>query len=370
MSRQAPAVEEPAAGGHPATTGRDFIVLTDGRFAPYGMIERGAADGPFSRGGAAPPPASRLCWSPMHHVIRLVVRVGVLLSAALPLRAQNTDSIAAYTAAQCPSCAEWNAAAKPVRLFGNAYYVGTRGLSAILLTSPQGHVLLDAGLPESAPLIAANVRALGFRVEDIELIVNSHSHYDHAGGIASLQRWSGASVAASPASAPVLRTGIAGRDDPQYGPRMLPHPGASNVRVIADGDTLRVGPIEIVAHFTPGHTRGGTSWSWRSCDAGECVTFVYADSQTPVSDDNFLFTRNTAYPTVLSDFERGFAVLERLTCDVLVTPHPGASRLWERLDARDRGDPAALRDRDACRKYAANARQALARRVAQESSSR
>ena len=299
-------------------------------------------------------------------VARLVITAGSLLPAALPLGAQSADSISTYTPAQCASCAEWNAPATPVRLFGNAYYVGTRGLSAILLTSPQGHVLLDAGLPESAPLIAANVRGLGFRVEDIELIVNSHAHYDHAGGIAYLQRWSGAAVAASPSSAPVIESGKAGRDDPQYH-IALPYPAASNVRVIADGDTLRVGPIAITAHFTPGHTKGGTTWSWRTCDAGECVTFVYADSQTPVSDDTFLFTRNTNYPTVLSDFERGFAVLDRLTCDVLVTPHPAASRLWERLDARGRGDAAALRDPEACRKYAANARKALANRVARES---
>src|SRR5687768_11895440 len=222
----------------------------------------------------------------------LVLCAGALLPAARPLGAQGPDSISSYTPAQCESCAEWNAPAKPVKLFGNAYYVGTRGLSAILLASPQGHVLLDAGLPESAPLIAANVRALGFRVEDIELIVNSHAHYDHAGGVAYLQRWSGAAVAASPSSAAVIESGKAGRDDPQY-QVALPYPAASRVRVIADGDTLRVGPVAIVAHFTPGHTRGGTTWSWRSCDAGECLTFVYADSQTPVSDDTFLFTRRS-----------------------------------------------------------------------------
>src|SRR5919198_3963806 len=123
------------------------------------------------------------------------------LALAAPLAAQSTDSASARRAAECPSCAEWNAPHAPVRIHGNTYFVGTNGLSAILVTSPAGHVLIDGGLPESAPLIAANIRAAGFRVEDVKLILNSHDHFDHAGGIAALQRLSGARVAASPLSA-------------------------------------------------------------------------------------------------------------------------------------------------------------------------
>lgn len=272
-------------------------------------------------------------------------------------------------AAECPSCAEWNAPAQPVHLYGNAYWVGTRGLGAILLTSSAGHVLIDGGLPESAPLIMANIRALGFRVEDVKLILNSHAHFDHAGGIAALQRASGAAVAASAPSAAVLRAGRSGPDDPQHGALLGFDPVAS-VRVIADGDTVRVGDVALVARFTPGHTPGGTTWTWRSCEAGRCLDFVYADSQTPISADGFLFTRNTSYPSAISDFEHGFAVLEGLRCDVLLTPHPGASRMWERLSARDAGAPDALVDGGACRRYAAAARAQLAQRVARERSSR
>jgi metallo-beta-lactamase class B len=239
------------------------------------------------------------------------------------------------------------------------------GLSAILVTSPAGHVLLDGGLEESAPLIAANIKALGFRVEDVKLIVNSHTHYDHAGGIAALQKMSGATVAASPKSAPVIRTGVTGKDDPQYG-IALSYPAAARVRVIADGDTLRVGSLALVAHFTPGHTPGGTSWSWRSCENGRCVDLVYADSQTPISAETFSFTRNTTYPSVVADLERSAGVIEGLRCDILVTPHPAASSLWERIAARDAGKADALIDPDACRRYAGNARRALARRIAAE----
>lgn len=289
-----------------------------------------------------------------------VRHAALAVALLLPLRA---------TLAQRADPADWNAPQRPLRLFGNAYYVGTRGLSAVLLTSRDGHVLLDGAVPESAEQIVANIRALGFLVEDVRLIVNSHAHYDHAGGIAALQRASGAEVAATAYSAAVFRRGASGPDDPQFGV-IRGFPPVSSVRTIADGDTLRVGSLAIVAHVTAGHTPGGTSWSWRSCDGARCLDFVYADSQTPVSADDFYFTRSTTYPTAVKDFERGFAVLESLPCDVLVTPHPSASRLWERVTARDSGNADALVDRDACKRYAASARQQLAARVARERNQR
>ena len=292
--------------------------------------------------------------------------VGALaLLAPAAAAGQGADSARGYTPAECPSCAEWNAPAKAVPLIGDTYYVGTRGLSAILITSADGHVLLDGGLPESAPRIMANVRALGFRVEDIRLIVNSHAHYDHAGGIAAIQRASRARVAATASSAAVLRRGTPGPDDPQHAVA-LPFPAVAEVDLVADGDTLRVGLLVLTARLTAGHAPGGTTWSWRTCDAGTCADVVYADSQTPISADGFFFTRNTSYPDAVADFRRGHAVIERLACDVLLTPHPGASRLWQRLEARERGQVNALRDPDACRRYAATAREQLARRLAAE----
>jgi len=289
-----------------------------------------------------------------------------LALTTLGARALGAQSAArADTTPACAQCAEWNAPQRPFRIFGNTWYVGTHGLSAILVTSPGGHVLIDGALPESAPAIVANIRALGFLVEDVRLILNSHDHYDHAGGIAALQRASGATVAASAPSARVLARGTSGPDDPQYGV-LAAYAPVPNVRVIADGDTVRAGTVSLVAHLTPGHTPGGTTWSWRSCEGARCLDLVYADSQTPVSADGFSFAHSTTYPSVVRDFEHGFATLEGLSCDVLVTPHPGASMLWQRLAARDSGDANALVDREACRRYAATARQALARRLATE----
>ena len=164
----------------------------------------------------------------------------------------------------------------PLRIFGNTYYVGTN-LWAILITSPTGHVLIDGGLPESAPLILANIRALGFRTEDVKLIVNSHAHFDHAGGIAELRRATGAEVARCRGAPRRWNVGTLGRGS------------AVRLARISDGrigkdDRARqtAGAISITAHVTGGHTPGGTTWTWRSCERDQCYDFVYADSQTPV----------------------------------------------------------------------------------------
>lgn len=303
---------------------------------------------------------------------------GVLVILPFAAWAQSRDTVStrpppsASAPAAAPDCSDsraWNTPQRPFELYGDTYYVGTRCLSAILVTSPTGDVLIDAGTPESAPLVLANIAALGFTAGDVKLLLNSHAHFDHAGGLAAVQRASGATVAASPASARVLKAGASGPDDPQYG--SIPgFPRVGPVRVLADGETVRVGPLALTAYATPGHTPGGTSWTWTSCDAGRCLALVYADSQTPVSAEGFSFTRSPTYPTALQDFARGQAVLEQLPCDILLTPHPGASQLWERVDARTAGRTDALVDGGACRRFAAAARAQVARRVAAESAAR
>lgn len=271
-------------------------------------------------------------------------------------------------AAACDACAEWNRPQAPFQLFANTYYVGPRGLSAILVTSSQGHVLIDGALPESAGAIASNVRALGFRVEDIRIIVNSHAHFDHAGGIAELQRLSGAAVMATEWSAAVFASGIVPQSDPQFGAVPLIAP-VQNVRTVKDGEIVRVGPLAMTAHETPGHTPGGTSWTWRSCAGARCADFVYADSLTAVSADGFRFTRNRAYPDALADFERSFTWLEKVACGILLTPHPEASGLWQRVERRDSGGGAgAMSDSAACRRYVDVARERLRKRVSAEAS--
>ena len=261
--------------------------------------------------------------------------------------------------------AVWNETQKPFKVFGNTYYVGTKGLGSLLITSAGGHVLLDGALPESVPKIVANIRTLGFKVEDVKLIVNSHVHYDHAGGIGELQRLSGARVAASAPAAKVLMDGKSGPDDPQFG-ILPPLERVARVEVVKDGGTLKVGSLSVTVHDTPGHTPGGTSWSWQSCEGARCLNMVYADSLSPVSADSFLFTRTTTYPTVLQDFEKSYRTLEALPCDVVVTPHPGFTNLFDKLAEREAGKADALVDAGACTRYAATGRKNLAQRVATE----
>lgn len=267
-------------------------------------------------------------------------------------------------------CAVWNTPQQPFVIYGNSYYVGPHGLSAVLVTSDAGHVLIDAALPESAPLIAANIRTLGFRVEDVKWILSSHVHFDHAGGIAELQRLSGARVAASPWSAAVLTSGKAPPDDPQFG-ILQPVARVANVRTIRDGEVISVGPLRLTAHFTPGHTPGGTSWTWQSCNGGQCRELLYMDSTTPVSAPGFQYTTSAKYKTGIQDFEKNIAFLNSAKCEILLTAHPEASGLWERLTARERTHSfEAMADTGACKALAGRAGEALRKRIAEEKGQR
>jgi metallo-beta-lactamase class B len=219
----------------------------------------------------------------------------------------------------------------------------------VLVVSDKGLVVLDGGLPQSGPQIAGNIRKLGFAPEKIAVILNSHPHYDHAGGINYLQRLSGARVRASAWAAGALRTGEAPPDDPQFGlgREETQFPPAVNVHAVADGE------VEITAHLTPGHTPGSTTWTWRSCEDGRCADIVYADSLNAVSASEFRFT-DAAHPGLVETFRKSIATVAALPCDILVTVHPSFSGEDEQRDA------------NACRTYAADAMRRLDERVARE----
>jgi metallo-beta-lactamase class B len=262
----------------------------------------------------------------------------------------------------------WNTPQTPFRIFGNTYYVGTAGLSAILIASDAGHILIDGALPDSAPLIEANVRALGFQLRDIRLILNSHEHFDHAGGLAALQRATGARVVASPSAARALQQGHPTPEDPQYRSSLkAPYPAVKNAETIADGTALRVGPLTITPHFTPGHTPGATTWSWRSCEGTRCVDIVYADSLTPVSDDGFKFTGDEKRSSIVDVFRRSIARVAELPCDVILAPHPEFIALSNKLmRLKERPEVNPFIEDNACRSFAAAARKRLEQRIAGE----
>jgi metallo-beta-lactamase class B len=283
----------------------------------------------------------------------------ILLMPVLGLLAQDRPS-------SCVDCPEWNKPQQPFRIYGNTYYVGSRGLGSILITSSTGHILIDGALPESVPQIIGNIRSVGFRIQDVKLIVNSHSHFDHAGGISELQKLSGARVAASPWTAAVLKKGAVPRDDPQFG-EIIPIARVARVQTFKDGETLEAGSIKVKAHLTPGHTPGGTSWTWHSCEGGRCLNLVYADSLTPVSADGFLFSRSKEYSHAVADFERSYSFLDSTPCDILITPHPDFSNLWQRLAQRN-SIPDSLIEPYACQELAESSRQRLKARLASEAS--
>jgi metallo-beta-lactamase class B len=268
---------------------------------------------------------------------------------------------------KCDSCDEWNKPREPFKIFGNSYFVGTDGLSAILIVGDAGLVLLDGGLEQSAARIDANIRKLGFKTEDVKLIVNSHGHYDHAGGIAALQRASGATVAASPSGASALQRGENTTDDPQYGfgKESNGFPPVKNVKVIKDSEVLRVGNVAITANFTPGHTPGSTTWTWRSCEGSTCLNMVYADSISAISADGFKFT---AKPEVVSAFRRSISRLGELPCDIVVSTHPQATGLDAKIKKRAElkgAGPDPFVDHG-CRVLAAGAMKGLEARIAEE----
>jgi len=277
---------------------------------------------------------------------------------------------------ECTACAAWNRPMAPFRLFGNAWYVGPAGLSSILVEAgtEDGRpalVLIDGGLTQSAALIDANLRVAGFDPADVRVILNSHAHFDHAGGIAALQRATGARVVVSEAAADTFRSGQVPAHDPQAG--YAPHngfPPVDNLETLPDGGTLTVGDTTFTLHWTPGHTPGGTSWSWETCDRGTCATVLYADSLSPVAAPGFRFSdpvpafagRTTA------DLLRGSVeFLRDFDCGVLLSPHPAFFDLETKRAARvaNPGAQSFLAPGD-CRVLAERYGTALDRRLAEE----
>lgn len=260
-------------------------------------------------------------------------------------------------AATCKDWDEWDKPAPPVRIHGNTYLVGTCGISAILIAGEDGHVLIDSGTEAGAELVADNIRQLGFKLSDIKYLLISHEHIDHVGGIARLQQLTGAQLVASAPAAKILNSGIPSKDDPQAGMHN-PFPAANVGREIGDGGDVLLGNIRLFAMTTPGHTPGATSWRWESCDGGVCRTMVYADSLTPVSRDDYRFSD---HPEVVEAFRASIAKIAASSCEILLTPHPSASAMRDRMTGK-----APLFDAEGCKNYAAALTKRLDERLAKE----
>ena len=225
----------------------------------------------------------------------------------------------------------WNKPASPFQVLDNLYYVGTAGLSSFLIKTPQGSILLDAGLPESAPLLEKNMATLGLRLRDIKVIVNSHAHYDHCGGLAELKQASGAKLAVSRQDTPVVEAGkdLFGTFPPVHVDRQL-----------ADGDVVEVGGVRLTAHLTPGHTKGCTTWTFPLQHQGKTLQVVYYCSTTVVDK----LVGNKAYPHIVGDYQATFPKVKALKADVFLAPHAGFFHLEEKRARLESGDSSAFVD--------------------------
>lgn len=282
------------------------------------------------------------------------------IAQAKPTAATGPDRAATQAILkQCEGKEDFSAPAPPARLYGNTYYVGTCTVSVLLVTSPEGHVLVDAATEEAVPSILANIRALGFRPEDIRWIVTSHEHFDHVGGLAALARATGAKVALSGPAAAVIATGKVDPADSQAA-ILKDHDFApiKAGRIVQNGDIVQVGPLRLTMMATPGHTTGSSSWTWQSCAGKQCQTVSYIDSISALAGGSYRFSD---HPEVVARFRRTFAAIAARKCGILVTPHPSVSTLFERMLGEQ-----PLASPRACADYADLGRQGLSKQLAKE----
>jgi metallo-beta-lactamase class B len=292
------------------------------------------------------------------------VAVLALIGTALTGCAANNSTQAPATAKfepiakACEGRDGWGDPAPPSHVYGNVYMVGTCGIVSLLITTPQGHFLIDGAIPEAATEIAQNIRDLGFDPKDVRYLLNTHEHFDHSGGLAGLKRITGAKMVARAEAKDALENGDTHPTDPQKG-LFDPVEGVKVDQLIADGGTLTIGNQTLTAIATPGHSPGGTSWRWQSCEKGKCVNIVYADSLSAVSADEYKFSEHPEYVAPLRATISKIGALGK--CDILITPHPSASNFFDRLARK-----AALVDSTACSQYAAGALTRLENRLAKE----
>jgi len=294
--------------------------------------------------------------------VRIATMAAILLAGCAPVTptASTNDARLQGTALAkaCEGREGWSDAAPPAHVFGNVYMVGTCGITALLITTPEGHFLIDGATNEAADGIAANIRSLGFDPKDVRYLLATHEHLDHAGGLARLKQITGAKFATREAARLGMESGLPLADDPQHGIHPA-FPGIKAEQIIADGETLQIGKQRITVIATPGHTPGGTSYTWKSCEASVCRNIVYADSLNAVSADTYRFTDHPAYVATL---RASMARIEAIKdCDIMISPHPFQSEFFERLAGAK-----PLVDAGRCKQYVAASRERLDTRLAKE----
>lgn len=228
---------------------------------------------------------------------------------------------------------EWNRPATPHQIIGPIAFVGTNNLAAFLITTPSGHILMDPGYEQTVPLVKESIRKLGFKYEDVKLLLNTQAHFDHAAGLAQIKQETGAQLAASAADAALLEAG--GRGDFLFGDRYT-FPPVKVDRVLKDGDVIELGNVRLTARLTPGHTKGATTFTMTADDRGRAYQVVFAASTTV--NDGTRLVDNPAYPEIAEDWQRTYAVLESLSPGVWVSQHTNVFDEAGKLAKLGKGD--------------------------------
>ena len=248
-------------------------------------------------------------------------------------------------------------------VIGNIYFVGSKSLGVYLVATPQGHILINAGLEQSVPQIRASIESLGFRLGDIKILLISHAHFDHDAGASRIKELTGAKYMVMDADVPVVESG--GRADFFYGRRPdLLYPPAKVDRVLHDGDTVRLGDTVLTAHLTAGHTRGTTTWTMKARESQKSYNVVIVGSAN--LNDGYGLVNNAAYPAIARDYEKTFRVLKSLDCDVFLGAHGSYYDLEAKYARIKPGGGNPFVDRDGYRNYVADRERAFQRELARQ----
>lgn len=258
---------------------------------------------------------------------KIVVALVALISLTAAAEAQTPkDMLAALLV-------KWNKPTEPFKMIGNVYYVGTDGLASYLITSPQGHILVDTAMPEATSQIKASIEKLGFKVTDVKYLLNTHAHIDHTGGLAEMKAASGAQLVAGEADKPLLEGGYypGAREE-----TVLNFPPVKVDRTVREGDTVTVGDVTLTARETPGHSPGCTSWAFSVKDGDATRSVLIFCSGTVAL--NRLVT-NPTYSGIVADYRKTFARAKEMKVDVLLAPHPEMYRMQDKRAMISDGAP-------------------------------
>lgn len=235
--------------------------------------------------------------------------------------------------------ANWVRPIKPYRVVGNIYYVGSEGLSAWLVTTSEGHVLLDGGpSAEGGKLIERNIQSLGFKLSDVKVLINTHAHYDHAGGLAQLKADTGAKLWASRGDKPALEKGQHFGDNANG---LTPFPAVKVDKTFGDETKLKMGGSTLVAHLTPGHTIGCTSWTTQVVERGRALNVTFPCSLSVAGN---VLVGNKTHKSIVADYRASFAALRAIPTDVMLPSHEEQGDLLAKRQKQLRGDADAFID--------------------------